>query len=285
MEVNPMHRSHRNAFTLIELLVVIAIIAILAAILFPVFAQAKRAAKKTVDLSNMKQIGLGFTMYAADSDDTAPFNRVVSDGGDWWTTRMLNWKDLTYPYIKNGGSRASQVGTAFQVAGEGGIFQSPLSTNSWSNAPVWWGLPGAGDETTRWPRSYAVNMSAGYNELGARFWPNVGDSGGSGSMTIFENPANTIMVTPSKLPFPDTDINMATTYQCTAAGQPWGGTGIGCSMTDGQGGGNYAFFDGHAKRYKIKQTIGLGLWGINTYYGAATIQTIIDNANQIAEYN
>ena len=46
------------AFTLIELLVVIAIIAILAAILFPVFAQAKLAAKKTSDLSNVKQLGL-----------------------------------------------------------------------------------------------------------------------------------------------------------------------------------------------------------------------------------
>ena len=46
----------RRAFTLIELLVVIAIIAILAAILFPVFAQAKAAAKKAVDLSNQKQI-------------------------------------------------------------------------------------------------------------------------------------------------------------------------------------------------------------------------------------
>jgi prepilin-type N-terminal cleavage/methylation domain-containing protein/prepilin-type processing-associated H-X9-DG protein len=59
-----------RGFTLIELLVVIAIIAILAAILFPVFAQAKAAAKKTVCLSNTKQIGLGTLLYANDYDDT-----------------------------------------------------------------------------------------------------------------------------------------------------------------------------------------------------------------------
>ena len=62
----------KRAFTLIELLVVIAIIAILAAILFPVLAQAKVAAKKAVSISNQKQIGLGFVMYSTDSDDTYP---------------------------------------------------------------------------------------------------------------------------------------------------------------------------------------------------------------------
>ena len=62
-------RPRRSAFTLIELLVVIAIIAILAAILFPVFAQAKAAAKKTAAITNAKQIGLGLTMYMNDYDD------------------------------------------------------------------------------------------------------------------------------------------------------------------------------------------------------------------------
>ncbi len=59
----------KKAFTLIELLVVIAIIAILAAILFPVFAQAKKAAKKAVSISNQKQLGLAMLMYANDYDD------------------------------------------------------------------------------------------------------------------------------------------------------------------------------------------------------------------------
>ena len=58
----------RKAFTLIELLVVIAIIAILAAILFPVFAQAKAAAKTTVSLSNLKQIGICNVLYMQDAD-------------------------------------------------------------------------------------------------------------------------------------------------------------------------------------------------------------------------
>ena len=66
-----MIRTH-SGFTLIELLVVIAIIAILAAILFPVFAQAKFAAKKTVDLSNAKEIGLSVKLYLNDNDDTMP---------------------------------------------------------------------------------------------------------------------------------------------------------------------------------------------------------------------
>jgi prepilin-type N-terminal cleavage/methylation domain-containing protein len=115
----------RKAFTLIELLVVIAIIAILAAILFPVFAQAKEAAKKTSDLSNQKQIGLGFMQYLADNDDTYPLSWGTRPDGTWpWnfnqyvpadftdgtgdggaSTRLFTsrdaWANTTQPYIKN----------------------------------------------------------------------------------------------------------------------------------------------------------------------------------------
>jgi len=60
---------NRRGFTLIELLVVIAIIAILAAILFPVFAQAREQARSVSCLSNNKQLGLSFKMYAQDYDE------------------------------------------------------------------------------------------------------------------------------------------------------------------------------------------------------------------------
>ena len=65
-------KKAKLAFTLIELLVVIAIISILAAILFPVFAQAKEAAKSTQCLSNMRQLGTGFAVYLGDFDGVYP---------------------------------------------------------------------------------------------------------------------------------------------------------------------------------------------------------------------
>ena len=110
----------RRGFTLIELLVVIAIIAILAAILFPVFAQAKVAAKKTADLSNQKQLTLGSIIYATDADDYFPRNLYVetTTTGAW--KQDINWAKATLPYLKNGKASNYDV--------EGGIFQTPGTT-------------------------------------------------------------------------------------------------------------------------------------------------------------
>jgi len=94
-----------KGFTLIELLVVIAIIAILAAILFPVFAQAKAAAKKTSSISNTKQQILGLIMYGNDFDDTFicewPYNnfRGESDPGTYDGDHTFH--PYVNPYIKS----------------------------------------------------------------------------------------------------------------------------------------------------------------------------------------
>jgi general secretion pathway protein G len=69
----------RRGFTLIELLVVIAIIAILAALIFPVFAKAKASARQTQCISNLKQIGVGMTLYMESYDDLYPNAVDASD--------------------------------------------------------------------------------------------------------------------------------------------------------------------------------------------------------------
>jgi prepilin-type N-terminal cleavage/methylation domain-containing protein len=91
-----------QAFTLIELLVVIAIIAILAAILFPVFAQAREAARKTSCLSNLKQMGLGMLMYTQDYDEKMVLweqgsGNYFFDGQGF----AMTFDRIIQPYVKN----------------------------------------------------------------------------------------------------------------------------------------------------------------------------------------
>jgi prepilin-type N-terminal cleavage/methylation domain-containing protein/prepilin-type processing-associated H-X9-DG protein len=91
----------RRGFTLIELLVVIAIIAILAAILFPVFAKAREAARATQCRSNLKQIGTGLLMYAQDYDEIIPKAWFGSTNAPSDAVALYKWMDAVIPYIKN----------------------------------------------------------------------------------------------------------------------------------------------------------------------------------------
>lgn len=96
-----------RAFTLIELLVVIAIIAILAAILFPVFAQAKRAAKGAASKSNLRQFSVAMQMYLTDYDDYfhKATNNFAAPAGNGFAATTVSFTDgwtwFYGPYIKN----------------------------------------------------------------------------------------------------------------------------------------------------------------------------------------
>jgi prepilin-type N-terminal cleavage/methylation domain-containing protein len=92
----------RRAFTLIELLVVIAIIAILAAILFPVFASAKEAAKKTQNLNNQKQIVTAMVLYANDNEDRSPKSHHDLEPPET-IADLYTWYAPLQPYIRTAG--------------------------------------------------------------------------------------------------------------------------------------------------------------------------------------
>lgn len=98
----------RKGFTLIELLVVIAIIAILAAILFPVFARAREKARQTSCLSNLKQLGSAWLMYAQDYDERVlPSHMPPTQNPRWdmWVYALPNppggIDSRLMPYVKN----------------------------------------------------------------------------------------------------------------------------------------------------------------------------------------
>src|SRR6186997_1268291 len=95
--------TRRRAFTLIELLVVIAIIAILASVLFPVFARARENGRRASCQSNLKQLGIGWMMYAQDYDETtSPFYTAPGGGPYLNNSNFLYWPDLLQPYVKSG---------------------------------------------------------------------------------------------------------------------------------------------------------------------------------------
>jgi prepilin-type N-terminal cleavage/methylation domain-containing protein/prepilin-type processing-associated H-X9-DG protein len=91
------HLRKPGAFTLIELLVVIAIIGLLAGMLLPGLSAARQKAKQASCLSNLRQVGLGISLYSTDHGDTLPFGYMYTDA----QKQLYYWQDLCRAYVKN----------------------------------------------------------------------------------------------------------------------------------------------------------------------------------------
>jgi prepilin-type N-terminal cleavage/methylation domain-containing protein/prepilin-type processing-associated H-X9-DG protein len=219
--------KNTKAFTLIELLVVIAIIAILAAILFPVFAQAKLAAKKTTDLSNQKQIGTMLMMYATDNDDYYPLTSFPSRGN--------SWPIKCQPYIKNW--------DMFKSPGDQSTLWPPAGTqrpdDSTPEGDPRWGF--------RWT-SYLLSayMSGAY-----------GGSGTFATVTAIPSPANVIYVALARDDTAPRDhfhgfywgspSESSNGYMQNLTWDAVKGETKELKLEAFSGGANYAYADGHAK--------------------------------------
>jgi prepilin-type N-terminal cleavage/methylation domain-containing protein/prepilin-type processing-associated H-X9-DG protein len=222
-----------SAFTLIELLVVIAIIAILAAILFPVFAQAKMAAKKTQDLSNSKQLNTAIQMYGADYDDTYPF--AWGWGGEW-----LPWHQQVHPYVKN-----------IQ------LWKSPV--DNWNRGTEANGGSCLGGQPTRGV-TYSMNYTwPAFANSSGNWWGSGSeqclmsptcDSGGA-SQTNVPAPATTIVIAPRPNWYHQWCQGWATEvfFNYGEFNMQGGGARM---FNDGT---NYGFSDGHAKYMKKAATL------------------------------
>jgi prepilin-type N-terminal cleavage/methylation domain-containing protein/prepilin-type processing-associated H-X9-DG protein len=88
-------RRNCRAFTLTELLLVIALLTALAALLFPAFAAARRSARQTNCLSNLRQISVAHRLYVEEYDEALPF---------WWVggpSGAVAWTEYLRPYYRS----------------------------------------------------------------------------------------------------------------------------------------------------------------------------------------
>ena len=241
------------AFTLIELLIVVAIVALLAAILFPVFASAREAARKTACLSNMRQLGLATRMYMQDYDEQFPQTKQTStqpaiddaDGGlenpDYGSIFVM-----LLPYTGHGG-----------LAAEDKLFQQQLFACPSDPAPFDVTCPDVINIGGPHVISYLVN---GYFVWG------LNDAGVS-------RPAQTIIYTErrsasaqSAPPFCD-DIYHPWFYPPANSRAPANemdpDTGA-IAAARHSGGSNYVFTDGHSAWKRFEQTFSLPIVDMHT---------------------
>ena len=127
-------RRIRGGFTLIELLVVLAIIAILASLLLPSLFNAKQAALSIKCLNNVRQIGLGLSLYVGDFDRFPVYNfdPAVDD-------EMVFWHSKLEPYVRSRWTNALFSCPAYKGATvDGNDYATPLGSYGYNANGTQW---------------------------------------------------------------------------------------------------------------------------------------------------
>lgn len=263
-------KNSKGAFTLIELLVVIAIIAILAAILFPVFAQARDKARAASCLSNMKQLGVAFNMYQQDYDGT--LMQTTSED----PVLKIHWSWVLQPYVKNVGifvcpSDPAPVTprlpcTDSSIIGVNCDAQVPKFSyvNNYNVIPAHDWLPPT-ESAFETPANLIV-LGERRNKLnsGAVIGQWKGVSGLYATSTSRGSSLGSGQICPGDSYRLTTMSDMVTGLSATSDKKP---ELIRVKWDRHSSGANYTFADGHAKWYRVEQTIDPAnfLWGANWY--------------------
>jgi len=262
-----------RGFTLIELLVVIAIIAILAAILFPVFAQARESARKTMCLSHSKEIGLGVMMYAGDYDDTYPKGYYYELGGPY-QGRRVQWAYLIQPYVKN--ASMFKCVTDFEPtppASSGGFLD--LTVPALSYIPNYAVMPAHDGGIVSMASVGAVSSVIILAEKQYRI--------GTKVLKTYAGTSGFYPDTPNAGPYCRTTIDRL----LAAIAKPSDGNYklARVAFYRHLGGSNFIFCDGHAKWARMEQTLGDNfLWGERYYAGSGTLLDDATCASLMPQY-